>query len=71
MTEHEMREGFAKGRRLCQEEWSAPNEITLVDKLAKEGVCSVTAWKYDDNFQCERRYATGFRSASRSDRGGA
>lgn len=59
MTEQEMREGFAKGRTLTQEEWSTPEEIATVDKLNEEGVCSVGPWVYRDTFQCAVRYVKG------------
>lgn len=60
MTKEQMREGFAKGRTLIQEEWSHPSEIKWVDELITEGAAKITApWKYKDNFQCERRKVTG------------
>lgn len=60
MTKEQMREGFAMGRTLTQEEWSHPAEIKWVDELVAEGVAIITApWEYKDNFQCMRRRITG------------
>lgn len=59
MTYAEMKDGFAQGRRLLQEEWATPDEIAAVDRLAEEGWCDVTPWEYRDNFQCEVRVASG------------
>jgi hypothetical protein len=59
MTKEEMREGFAQGRTLTQEEWAHPSEIKWVDELIAEGVAKVTApWEYKDKFQCSRRRIT-------------
>lgn len=60
MTKEEMREGFARGLTLVQEEWANPEEIRAVDELISEGVAIVSApWEYKDGFQCERRRVTG------------
>ena len=60
MTKAEMKEGFAKGRTLTQEEWSKPEEIKAVDELIAEGKCEVIRdWAYHDNFQCEFRKVRG------------
>lgn len=61
MTKEEMREGLIQGRRLIQEEWSTADEITAVNELAAEGVCTVSPWEYKDGFQCERRVVQGIR----------
>lgn len=58
MTKEEMRIGLGKGWRLCQEEWSTPDEIKWVDELVEEGFAVATPFKYHDNFQCERRYVS-------------
>ncbi len=59
MTKDQMREGFARGRTLTQEEWAHPQEITWVDELIAEGKATATEWRYHDNFQCEMRKITG------------
>lgn len=60
ITKEQMREGFAKGRTLTQEEWAHPSEIKWLDELVAEGVATVTApWEYKDNFQCSRRKVAG------------
>lgn len=59
MTKGEMALGLTSGRRLIQEEWAHPLEILWVDELVADGVAAVTPWKYDSNFQCERRNVTG------------
>lgn len=61
MTKDEMREGFARGRTLIQEEWAHPDEIKFVDELISEGAATASPWEYKDNFQCERRRVTGVR----------
>lgn len=62
MTKEQMREGFAQGRTLTQEEWCHPSEILWLDELIAEGVATVTApWEYKDTFQCARRRVTGVR----------
>lgn len=58
MTREEMVEGLRAGRRLCQEEWADANDIVLVDSLVAEGIAVATPFRYNDNFQCERRYVT-------------
>ena len=64
INKEQMREGFAKGRTLTQEEWAHPDEIKWLDELIAEGVAKVTApWEYKDNFQCARRRVTGTRSS--------
>lgn len=59
MTKAEMREGFAKGRTLVQEEWGNPSEIEWIDELIAEGAATAAPWEYKDGFQCERRRITG------------
>lgn len=60
MTKDQMRDGFAKGRTLTQEEWAHPSEVKWIDELIAEGAATVTApWEYKDNFQCSRRKVTG------------
>ena len=60
MTKDEMRQGFAQGRTLIQEEWSRREEIIAVDELIIEGACEVVDdWRYLDGFQCERRKVRG------------
>ncbi len=60
MTKDEMAVGFSQGRRLIQEEWSAPDEIKAVDECIADGKCAVEDdWRYHDNFQCERRIVVG------------
>ena len=59
MTKEEMRQGFARGRSLTQEEWAHPSEIQWVDELIAEGAATATPWQYKDDFQCERRRVTG------------
>lgn len=59
MTKEQMREGFAKGHTLIQEEWAHPSEIQWIDELIAEGRAKATPWEYKDNFQCERRRVTG------------
>jgi len=55
MTKEQMREGFARGKTLVQEEWSNALEIKWVDELIAEGVAAVSApWEYLDSYQCER-----------------
>jgi len=62
MTKDQMREGFALGRILTQEEWAEPAEIKAVDELIAEGAAEVIApWEYMDNFQCERRKVRGIK----------
>lgn len=64
MTKEQMREGFARGKTLVQEEWSNASEIKWVDELIAEGVAVVSApWQYLDGFQCERRRVTGVSSS--------
>ena len=58
MTKEEMRTGLARGRRLIQEEWSKPEEITAVNELVAEGFATATPWEWKDGFQCERRVVT-------------
>ena len=60
LTKEQMREGFAAGRTLTQEEWAHPDEIKWLDELITEGVARIAApWEYKDNFQCRRRRVTG------------
>lgn len=59
MNKQQMLNGFAKGRKLTQEEWTHPQEKIWVDECIKEGKATATDWKYKDNFQCEVRYITG------------
>lgn len=61
MTYEEMKKGFAQGRTLIQEEWSAPEEIEAVSRLIEEGLAISTPWEYKDNFQCSRRRVTGIK----------
>lgn len=61
MRKEEMREGFARGRTLVQEEWAHPLERQWVDELIAEGAATAGPWEYKDNFQCERRRVTGVR----------
>ena len=59
-TKEQMREGFAKGRTITQEEWANPDEIKWLNELIAEGACTVSApWEYKDGFQCQRRRVTG------------
>jgi len=63
MTKDEMRNGFASGRTLTQEEWAHPDEIKWLDELIADGVAVVSApWEYKDGFQCARRRVTGIRN---------
>lgn len=60
MTKDQMREGFARGKALTQEEWANPSEVQWLDELVAEGVATVSApWEYKDGFQCRRRRVTG------------
>ena len=63
ITKSEMRDGFAKGRTLIQEEWCNPAEKLWADELVKEGVASAGPWECKDTFQCERRRITGVKEA--------
>lgn len=60
MTKQEMIAGFAEGRRLTQEEWTTPAEITALDECIAEGRATIVSdWRYDGNFQCARRIVRG------------
>lgn len=60
MTEQELREGFAAGRTITQEEWATRDEVAAIDKLVAEGLAEVVhGWEYLDSFQCERRVVKG------------
>lgn len=59
MTYEEMKEGFAQGRTLIQEEWSSPEEHEAIERLIKEGLATSTSWEYKYNFQCSIRRVTG------------
>jgi hypothetical protein len=69
MTKDQMREGFARGKTLVQEEWANSLEIKWLDELIAEGVATLSApWDYKDTYQCERRRVTGV-AFSRPERG--
>lgn len=58
MSKDEIRAGLEAGRKLVQEEWCNPAEVTAIDELVDEGVAEATPWQWHDNFQCERRIVT-------------
>ena len=63
MTKDEMRQGFAEGRTLTQEEWAYPDEIRWLDELIADGAAIISApWEYKGGFQCRRRRVTGKRT---------